>query len=60
MGFVEELASNINVPVDLIKTMILMLGTLILTPPFRIMTNPVIRQAYSLVLGLAYVYYMQK
>ena len=60
LGFVEELAGSINVPVDLLKTMLLMLSSLVLAPAFRVMKDPVARQLYSLLLGLGYVFYLQK
>lgn len=58
LGFVEDLAANINAPVDLIKTMLLMLSSLLLTPIFRIMKNPILRQIFSLSVGLFYITYL--
>lgn len=59
-GFVEELAANINAPVDLVKTMLLMLSTVLLAPLFRIMKDPIVRQIFSLGVGLLFVAYLHK
>lgn len=59
-GLAEELSASAGIPTDLIKTMLLMLGSLALSPLFRLLHSPLARKIYSLVLGVLFVWYLQK
>lgn len=57
-GIAEKLANDLNMQVDLFKTSLLMTLSIPLSLGFKVISQPTIRYAYSLILGLLYIFYL--
>ena len=58
LGLMDHLAESMNLPVDLVKTFVLMLTSIPLSLVFRLMDKPFQRFSYSLIVGLLFTVYL--
>lgn len=57
-GTVDALSADLGIPLDLLKTCLLLALSIPLSLLFRLLNNPTLRYAYSLILGLIYIFYL--
>jgi hypothetical protein len=57
-GIIEKLSNDLDLPLDLLKTCLLMALSIPLSLGFKVISQPLIRYTFSLTVGIIYIFYL--